>query len=221
MTHALIAFDLAEHHVRHLRDTYPKVDFAQSTVNEELFNHLPRTEILLAFFLCTRRMLAAAPRLKWIQAISAGVDYMALDEIRRRGILLTNGRGIHKIHMAEFTLAAMISLARGFHIMFRNQLQKRWDRNVPQQEIHGATLGIVGLGAIGGAIAEKAAMMGMHVIGVRRRPGPFPHVEQVYGPDEMGPVFQRSDYVVNLLPYTPETEKLIDRRYFTQTTPTA
>lgn len=221
MTNALIAFDLSESNAQQLREMYPQLEIVQRTDREGIFEHLPRADILLTFFLCTRKMLDAAPRLKWIQAISAGVDYMDLAEIRRRGILLTNGRGIHKIHMAEFTLAAMINLARGFHTMFRNQMQKKWDRNVPQKEIHGATLGIVGLGAIGGAIAEKAAMMGMHVIGVRRRPGPFPHVDQVYGPDAMDRVFQRSDYIVNLLPYTPETEKLIDRRFFNQMKPTA
>lgn len=221
MTQALIAFELSAPHVRHLRDKYTQLDIVQCTERDDIFKHLPRTEILLTFFLCTRKMLDAAPQLKWIQAISAGVDYMALDEIRRRGILLTNGRGIHKIHMAEFTIAAMVNLARGFHIMFRNQLLKKWDRDVPQQEIHGATLGIVGLGAIGGEIAAKAAMMGMHVIGVKRRPEPFAHVQEVFGPEEMGIVFQRSDYIVNLLPYTPATEKLIDRRYFDQMKPTA
>lgn len=221
MTQVLISFKLPAQHVVQLRDHYPQLQIVQCTDHEEILQHLCETEILITFLLCTPQMLAAAPKLKWIQAISAGVDYMALDEIRRRGILLTNGRGIHRIHMAEFAIAAMINLARGFHIMFRNQLQKKWDRNVPQLEIYGATLGILGLGAIGGEIAKKAVAMGMHVIGVKRTPTPMEHVEEVFGPDKIEQVFQRSDFIINLLPYTPATHKLIDRRCFEQMKPTA
>lgn len=221
MPHALITFDLAAHHLDRLRQQYPRLEIVQSTDREQMFIHLPHTEILLTFFLCTRRMLDAAPRLKWIQAISAGVDYMALDEIQRRAILLTNGRGIHRIHMAEFAIAAMVNLARGFHIMFRNQLQQKWDRSVPQGEIYGATVGIVGLGAIGQEIARKAAFMGMRVIGVKRTPAPVAHVDAVLGPEQMEALFARSDYVINLLPWTPATEKIIDRRCFECMKPTA
>ncbi|MBR9982026.1 MAG: D-2-hydroxyacid dehydrogenase [Desulfatitalea sp.] len=221
MPQALITFDLAAHFIARLGEQYPQLELVQCTDREQILHHLPRTEILLTFFLCTRRMLDAAPQLKWIQAISAGVDYMALDEIRRRGILLTNGRGIHRIHMAEFAIAAMINLARGFHTMFRNQLQKKWDRDVPQAEIYGATLGILGLGAIGGEIAAKAAMMGMRVIGVKRNPAPLADVETVYGPEQMDQVFQQSDYLINLLPSTPDTEKMVDRHLFNQMKPTA
>ena len=166
-------------------------------------------------------MIDAAPRLKWIQAITAGVDALPLEEIARRGIRLTNGRGIHTIYMAEYAIAAMINLARGFHSMFRNQMQKEWNRGVPQEEIHGATVGIIGLGAIGREIARKAAFMGMRVIGVKRTRASLEDVDTVYGPEDMARVFQQSDYVINLLPATPATEKLIDHRFFGAMKPTA
>jgi phosphoglycerate dehydrogenase-like enzyme len=221
MTRALINFELPDPYFHQLKQNYPQLDWVRCTDSEKLPALLKETEILLTFLQCDRKMIDAAPQLKWIQAISAGVDYMALDEIERRGIVLTNGRGIHKIHMAEYTVAAMINLARGFHLLFRNQLQKKWERSVPQEEIHGATVGIIGLGAIGAEIAKKAAFMGMRVIGVKRTPGPVDHVEEVHAPDDMAAVFRRSDYIINLLPYTQETEKLIDRRFFDQMKPTA
>ncbi len=221
MRRALINFELPDPHFHRLQQEYPQLDWVLCQDPERLPELLKETEILLTFFQCDRKTVDAAPQLKWIQAISAGVDYMPLEEIRRRGILLTNGRGIHKIHMAEYAVAAMISLARGFHLMLRHQLQKKWDRSVPQEEIHGATVGIIGLGAIGVEIARKAAFMGMHVIGVKRTPGPVEHVEKVHAPEDMDAVFRRSDYIINLLPYTPETEKLIDRRCFDQMKPTA
>jgi len=221
MTRALINFELPDPYFHQLQQNYPQLEWVRCTDSEKIPALLKETEILLTFLQCDRKMIDAAPQLKWIQAISAGVDYMPLDEIRRRGIVLTNGRGIHKIHMAEYAVAAMINLARGFHLLFRNQLQKKWERSVPQEEIHGATVGIIGLGVIGAEIAKKAALMGMRVIGVKRIPGPVDHVEEVHAPDDMAAVFRRSDYIINLLPYTQETEKLIDQRFFDQMKPTA
>ena len=221
MTQVLINFDLPAPYIEQLKQKYTEVTFIHCTDRKEALAHLSDTQILLTFFTCTRKMLDAAHRLKWIQAISAGVDYMDLAEIARRKILLTNGRGISKIQMAEFAIGAMISLARGFHTMVRNQVQKKWDRSLPSGEIHGATVGVIGLGAIGGEVAKRAAAMGMRVIGVRRTPAPVEHVEKVYSQEEMGAVFEQSDYIVNLLPSTPATEKMIDRRFFDLMKPTA
>ena len=221
MPQALIHFDLPDADLARLEQHYPQVAWIRCTDRGQLFDYLPDTEILLIFLHGDREMIDAAPQLKWIQAITAGVDALPLAEIARRGIRLTNGRGIHTTYMAEYAIAAMINLARGFHFMFRNQMQKKWKRGVPQEEICGATVGIVGLGAIGREIARKAAFMGMRVIGVKRSPAPQAHVEAVYGPGDMERVFRQSDYVINLLPATPGTEKMIDRRLFEAMKPTA
>jgi phosphoglycerate dehydrogenase-like enzyme len=155
-----------------------------------------------------------APNLKWIQAITAGVDKLPLNEIKEREIILTNVRGVHKIHMAEYAIAAMINLARNFHVMHRNQLKGKWDRTMPQTEICGQVVGIVGLGSIGKEIADKASFFGMRVIGVQKDPRAVENVERVYGPEEMDAVFKESDYVINLLPLTEDTKGIIDKRYF-------
>ena len=105
MIKALINLDLPEHHLQYLKDKYPQIFFTVCADREKTFEHLKDTEVFIIFFLCTKRMLEAAPKLKWVQAISAGVDYIATDEIQQRGILLTNGRGIAKIHMAEYAFA--------------------------------------------------------------------------------------------------------------------
>jgi phosphoglycerate dehydrogenase-like enzyme len=221
MTQALINIELPEKHINYLRQTYSQIQFTVCTDRQKVYDCLKNAEIFLIFFLCTKRMLDAAPNLKWVQAISAGVDYIATDEIRQRGILLTNGRGISKIHMAEYAIAAMINLSRNLHATFRNQIEKKWVRDVPQGEIFGATLGILGMGAIGSEIAKRAAVMGMRVVGVQRTPRETAYVDKVYGPDEMHIVFKESDYIINLLPHTSATEKLIDKRYFDLMKPTA
>lgn len=101
-------------------------------------------------------------------------------------------------------------------MIMRNQNNKKWDSKIQQGEINGATLGIVGLGSIGREIAKKASFMGMHVIGVKSTSESVPYVEKVYSQEEMIEVFKQSDYIINLLPGTKETEKIINNKYFSQ-----
>lgn len=205
-----------------VRQLAPDFDVVVCGDKDELQIHLENTEILFTMFHpIDAGILRRAPQLKWIQALTAGIDPLPLEEIKSRGILLTSGRGIHKIHMAEYAVAAMIILTRNFHGMFCNQVQGRWERSLPQGEIHGRVAGIVGLGSIGREIARKANLLGMHVIGVQRDPQPLPFVEHVYTPTEMDEVFKRSDYVINLLPATVETRGLISENYFNLMKPTA
>jgi phosphoglycerate dehydrogenase-like enzyme len=221
MSLAVLNFDLPDPLLERLRQSFPQLAIQRCADKESLFEHLPQAEILMTFMQCSPKMLDAAPGLKWIQAISAGVDFLPLGEIRRRGIVLTCGRGTSTIQMAEYAIAAMVMLARNFHLMLRNQVQGKWERKVPQQEIYGATVGILGLGAIGAEIARRAAVMGMRVIGVRRAPAPMEGVAEVLGPERMAEVFRQSDYVINLLPATPATQMIVDRKYFDLMKPTA
>ena len=189
---------------------------------DELQSCLPRTEILITLFTKPdAEQLHLAPELKWIQALTAGVDFFPLREIEEKGITLTCGRGIHKIYIAEYAIAAMINLARNFHLMFRNQLAGKWDRSAAQDEIHGCTAGILGLGSIGQEIARKASALGMRVMGAKNTPGPLAGVDQVYGPGQMAEVFRQSDYIINLLPGTPATKRLVDKTFFSLMRPSA
>jgi len=211
----LINLDFPQNHVEKLQYMHPDFEFVVTRDKGKLSEHLKDAEVYITFFRFKKEFLDSAPNLKWVQGISAGVDALPLDEIRRRGILLTNGRGIHKIHMAEYAIGAMISLARNFHLMFRNQLKHKWDnKTVAQGEINGATVGILGLGSIGMEIARRASLFGMHVIGVKNNPKPMDYVEKVYKPCEMGEVFSQSDYIINLLPSTNETREVINKNYF-------
>ena len=214
MKKCLIYFELPEGYIAQLKQIANQFEFISCSDASELGRHLADAEILATF---TARfdadLLASAPDLKWIQAITAGIDNLPLKEIGEREIILTNTRGIHEIQMAEYAIAAMINLARNFHVMHRNQLRQKWDRTMPQAEIYGKVVGIVGLGRIGKEIARKASFFGMRVIGVRREPQAVEHVERVHGPEEMEAVFKESDYVINLLPLTEDTKGIIDKRY--------
>ena len=198
-----------------INDISDKFKISTCTNRGELKSCLPDTEILVTLFAFPdAELIELAPRLRWIQALTAGIDFYPLSKIKERDILLTCGRGIHKIYMAEYAIAAMINLARNFHLMFRNQLRSKWDRSISQDEIHGKTVGILGLGSIGQEIACKAFVLGMRVIGVKNTPQPLESVDHVYGPAEMEEVFKQSDFVINLLPNTASTSGLIDKTFF-------
>ncbi|MDD4835352.1 MAG: D-2-hydroxyacid dehydrogenase [Lutispora sp.] len=213
MGNILIYHKISEHHLEHLKEKFPDFNFIACTSIGEMEKHIENAEVLVSFK-CTDEMLDRGNKLQWVQALSAGVDSFPLDEIKKRGIILTNGRGIHKIHMSEYAIGAMIMLARSFYLMYRNQINKKWDRKIQNGEIYGSTLGILGLGSIGKEIAKKAEFMGMKVIGVKENPSFTEHVEKVYTSADMAEVFKLSDYIINLLPSTAQTDKIIDNKYF-------
>ncbi|SHI59524.1 D-2-hydroxyacid dehydrogenase [Lutispora thermophila] len=213
MKKVLIYHKVSGRHLEYMRDKHPTYDFYVCTQKSDMEKHIVDADVLISFK-CSEEMLDMAPNIKWLQALSAGVDSFPLEKIKKRGIILTNGRGIHKIHMSEYAIGVLIMLARNFHIMFKNQKSQKWDSSVHQGEINGATLGILGLGSIGKEIARKASLLGMHVIGVKSASTDVPYVEKVYSQEEMYEVFRQSDYIINLLPGTKNTEIIINKKYF-------
>lgn len=213
MTKLLIAFSFPDEMAARLHEKYRSVSFVFCQSKREMLENIQDAQVLMAFS-CTKETLEQAKALKWIQALGAGVDALPLDYIKEQGLILTNGKGIHQSHMAEYAIWAMISLARNTHTMFRNQMIRTWNNKVSQGEISGATLGILGLGSIGKKIAEKASALGMHVIGVKRTLEDVSGVERVYGEEDMELVFSQSDYIINLLPHTPRTTGKIDAHFF-------
>jgi phosphoglycerate dehydrogenase-like enzyme len=214
VTTALIFHRVEDRHLQQLRSSCPQATVVACQNQECLNRHLPETEVLISFK-CDQAMLDRAPNLKWFQALTTGVDFLPRKSLAERGIILTSTRGIHAGHMTEYAIAALIMLARNMHRMIRNQPAHTW-QSLPQGEIKAKVLAIVGLGSIGREIAAKAALMGMEVHGVRKHPEPAPDVKSVVGLDRLDQVLARSDYVINLLPLTPETEEIFDRDRFSR-----
>ena len=150
-------------------------------------------------------VLPRATRLRWIQALTAGLEgWIALPDFPAH-VTLTGARGTHRMSMPENILGALFHLTKPYAAIVADQKKARWTRRVSEQ-LAGKTLGILGLGAIGQEVARKAAALEMSVIGMRRRPEPVPYVDRVYGPDEAALVLAASDFVLLLLPLTPATK---------------
>jgi D-2-hydroxyacid dehydrogenase (NADP+) len=187
---------------------------------DELEQVITDAEILVTHP-CPKEIVLKARNLKWLQALSVGVDAFPIETLISRGVTITNGKGIHSIHMAEYAIAALVCLARSIHLMLRHQFEHTWNRKIPQGEINGATLGILGLGTIGREVARKADLMGMRVIGLKTSPSPVPHVEKVIDLTQIDRLFTDSDYIINLLPGTANTEHLVNHRLLSKMKPEA
>lgn len=154
-------------------------------------------------------MLARMPKLRFVQALTAGVEHWLARGDLPAGLALSCARGTHRVQMPENILGALFHLTKPYAAIAADNAARRWTRRV-SSTLAGKTLGILGLGAIGTELARKAAALEMHVIGTRRGKGEVPHVERVYAPEGTDEVLAASDFVVLLLPATPETENLID-----------
>ena len=169
---------------------------------------IARTEVLMAYTV-PPGLLSSMPKLRWAQAMLAGVEaWLALPDLPPN-LPLTCARGTHEESMPENILGALFYVAKPYRIAVENQKQARWVQ-APAQPLTGKTLGILGLGAIGQRVAHLAAMLGMRVIGTKRRPAPMPDVAEVLPGERTPEVLAKSDFVLLLLPATPETENLID-----------
>jgi len=169
---------------------------------------LARTEALMAYTV-PPGLLPAMPKLRWAQAMTAGVEgWVALPDLPET-LTLTCARGTHLESMPENIIGALLYVAKPYAAAVENQKQRKWVHG-PAQPLTGKTLGILGLGAIGQEVARLAAALGLRVIGTRRRPQAMPHVAEVLPPDRTPEVLAQSDFLLLLLPATPETDNFIN-----------
>jgi phosphoglycerate dehydrogenase-like enzyme len=179
---------------------------------------IPRVEILAGWK--DGGYLARMPKLRWIQAMTAGVEAWLEAPGLRDDVALCCARGSHRHSMSENILGALFHLTKPYMVAALDQKQSQWNRRMSKL-LAGQTLGILGLGVIGQELALKASALGMRVIGTKREPIPVEGVEAVYSSEETPDVLREADYVVLLMPVTPETENYINAERLKLMKPTA
>ena len=158
----------------------------------------------------TAEYFDAAPNLRWLQVLNAGLERLDRAGILRRGFIVTNGSGLAAGPIAEWVIGAMLALAKQFPGYIRNQDRHAWERIRGATVLEGKTCGIVGLGAIGRATAKRARAFGMNVIATRRTAeGDDPDCDELLPYSELTRLLGQSDYVVLCVPLTRETAHLI------------
>jgi len=169
---------------------------------------MAQTEALMAYG-APPGLLPAMPKLRWAQAMTAGVEgWIALPDLPPK-LILTCARGTHRESMPENIIGALMYVAKPYAAAVENQKRAKWIHG-PAQPLTGKTLGILGLGAIGQDVARIAAALGLRVIGTRRRPEPMAHVAEVLSAGRTPEVLAQSDFLLLLLPATPETDNFIN-----------
>lgn len=154
---------------------------------------------------------ALAPETRWIHSRAAGLDSLLFPALADSDVVLTNGRGVFSLSLAEFVIGALLYFARDFPRLVRSQRRGVWEVFEPL-DLAGRTLGIIGYGDIGRAVAERAHRLGMKVLALRRRPalsGADPWVDETLSPGELVALMRRADDVVVATPLTAETRGLV------------
>jgi D-2-hydroxyacid dehydrogenase (NADP+) len=157
-------------------------------------------------------LLKRAKRLKWVHFAMAGVDDALHPALVESPVLVTSSVGVHAWPVAEHAFAMILAFARGLVLALANQHQSRWARRGVAYsilELRGMTLGVVGLGHIGRAVAFLGKQFGMHVIGVSRHGRAVENVDEVFTPENLARALARADFLVLCVPLTKETRALV------------
>lgn len=159
------------------------------------------------------RLAARAPRLKFVQVLGAGVDYMLPFDWVPKGLTLTTNCGAHVPKASQSALMAILMANAQIPKLVTGQRRHEWNR-IFTPIVAGKTILIVGVGHIGGGAAEQARRLGLHVLGIRRSKQPHPAVHEMHGPTALHKLLPKADIVLINTALTAATRFLIGRREF-------
>ncbi|NYE18083.1 D-2-hydroxyacid dehydrogenase [Microbacterium immunditiarum] len=177
---------------------------------------LPDTDVLFDLHPSAVDLLPADGRIAFIQSLAAGAGELLHDErVHRAGIPICTARGVHDDGLADFTLAAILAHAKRLGELEQNKRRRSWVESEGRR-LRGTTMLVVGLGSIGKAIARRATAFGIVVRGVQRRPRACDEVESTHSLDELDGLLGDADWVVDVLPASPDTRWIFDSERFSR-----
>jgi glyoxylate/hydroxypyruvate reductase len=168
-------------------------------------------EVLIGWRFPREDLAARAPGLRWIHLTGAGIEHVLPLDWLPRGVALTTNSGVHAPKAGEFAAMAILMINNHLPALVTAQREGRWQR-IFSSAVRGKTLAVIGVGAMGGAAAQRAKELGMHVLGVRRSGRPHRDVDEMFGPEDLAKVLPRADIVLLCLPLTRETRQILGRR---------
>lgn len=208
-----------------LSQEFPGVEFADRKNYDTIADDIRDADVVVSWSL-TADQLKYAQHLRWVHSTAAAIHQLMIPEIVNSDILVTNARSVHGPVVAEHVLSLMFSLAKRLPTAFRMQQKHEWAQEPmtreqpPIRELRDSTLGLIGVGSIGGHVAAIASAVGMRVFAVRANPqkgidwlasnDPSRPQHRVYGPETLHRVLGDSDVVVITAPVTAVTKHLID-----------
>jgi phosphoglycerate dehydrogenase-like enzyme len=217
MSKIVILQQLTEEQLEKIKEAAPAWDIVHGKYSEGMLPHLKEATVICGWNkMIEEHCLYAGTALKWIHNWGAGVDRIPFSRLAEYGVALTNSSGVHANPISETVFAMMLAFTRMLHKYVRQQTKHEWHHAGLRSELHEATIGIVGVGAIGLEVARLAKAFRMRVLGVRRSGEPLPEVDVMYGQnrDGLAELLRQSDYVVVTVPLTKETYHMFGREQF-------
>ncbi len=210
-----------------IRDAAPGARIVNLSVEGLADGPVDDVEVLLRGWLSSDafdRLLAHAPKLRWVHSATSGVERALTPTALARGIVVTNARGVFSRPIAEHVVLMILALSRRLPQLLELQRERTW-QPLEGRELRDLTVGIVGYGSLGRAVASLLGAFGARVIATKRRPDvpdepatdaedgfPFEaRLDRVLGPsvDDLHALLGESDVVVLAAPLTAETENMI------------
>jgi phosphoglycerate dehydrogenase-like enzyme len=212
---------IRQEYADHLREKFPKLNVDIVDHHSKVGPYVGAADIIVTFApMMADHVLREGPKIKWIHCLTTGTD--GVDDLPslRPEILITSSHGIHGDTVSEHALMLMLALSRHLQDHVRAQDQHKWATD-PARLLHGKTVGIFGVGAIGEGLALRCKAMGMivHAIDpVRRR---VPGVDKWHPWSDAETILPELDYVVLLMALTPKTKGVFNARLLAKMKPTA
>ena len=201
--------------------SFPQLDFRSTTPRDGSGPGVAEADAIFGFaHHFTEGMLSAAKSLKWIQTFTTGVDAVLKLKSLRKDVMLTSLRGVHGPQMSELTFLHMLALCRNYPRVLDNQRGHVWERNaIPT--LAGKTVVIFGTGAIAQALAKRCKAFDMTVVGVSSSPRPAPDFDRMMARTDLRAAAALADFLVVLVPLSPETQGIINAPVLAAMKPTA
>ncbi len=212
--HCLIISNPAVGPLRFAEKLPPSTNLLMSNDRADLERYIPEADVLVNAAFSGEPFRSVFPlgkKLKWVHSLSAGVENILSPELIESPVPLTNGRGVFRRSLSEFTIGAMLFFAKDLRRMLRNQEAGKW-APFDIDMLEGKTLGIVGYGEIGQSTAKLARAFGMRVLAIRRRTTlstDDPNLDAVFTPEQLEDMLAVSDFILIAAPNTPETRGMI------------
>jgi len=223
----LSPLQLHEKHWERVRQLSPRISLSLVEGEAQFLEGLPDAEVAVIW---PRPFdLSLAPRLRWIQLISAGLDLFVGHPIMESDIIITTSSGIHATPIAEYVLASMLAFSRHLRDIWRLQVRREWPEDrweiLGGEELRGKTVGILGYGSIGREVGRLCKAFGMIVLATDsaqeredrgyRPPGTGDPkgmlLDSLFPPSQLREMLKECDFFVVAVPLTPETEGMVGR----------
>ncbi|KRM71534.1 phosphoglycerate dehydrogenase [Lacticaseibacillus brantae] len=214
----LLVMQLADADVQTVKQTLSQTPNLEVLVASQPLTdaQLAKVEVTLGWEPTLGQRLLGLPQsqLKWVQAFSAGVDYLPLEAFAKAGVMVSNVSGIHATPISEFVMGGLLYHTRGIDFAAANQQKATWQRPAMLGVLAGQQMLVYGTGHIGQAIAKLAQAFGMKTVGVNHDGHPVDFFDKTVDDTSSLAVAVDSDVIVNVLPLTAKTHHFFNAEFF-------